>query len=218
MAAARMVPRVPGRRRWWALAGSGALLVGVVAAATGWALGSGDGWVAVPLATIVVLAAVVLFSAVRENGAGRSLRCDDGVLAGRTLLGWHGVDLTEVQEVAVEEDEGEPTGLLLVDGGGHLRVPWSEVAQLPEVRLLLLARQAQGAVVLPRPLCAAWGVLPLPRRAGDRPRARAPPRSGRGGHHRPHRGGRARQRPGGRPRRPALRSRAAQPDAGDGAA
>jgi hypothetical protein len=157
-----MVPRVPDGRRWWALAGAGALLVGVVAPATGWALGSGAGWVAVPLATVLVLAAVVLFSAVRENGAGRSLRCDDGVLAGRTLLGWHGVDLTEVQEVAVEEDEGEPTGLLLVDGGGHLRVPWSEVTWLPEVRVLLLARQAQGEVVLPHLLCAAWGVPPLP--------------------------------------------------------
>ncbi|PWW24289.1 hypothetical protein JD79_03468 [Geodermatophilus normandii] len=162
MAAARVVPRVPDRRRWWALAGAGALLVGVVAPATGWALGTGAGWVAVPLATVVVLAAVVLSSAVRENGAGRSLWCDDGVLAGRTLLGWHGVDLTEVQAVAVEEDDGEPTGLLLADGGGHLRVPWPEVARLPEVRVLLLARQAQGAVVLPRLLCAAWGVPPLP--------------------------------------------------------
>ncbi|MGY1794417.1 hypothetical protein ACI796_10560 [Geodermatophilus sp. SYSU D00525] len=90
------------------------------------------------------------------------MRVDDGVLSGRTLLGRHGVDLTEVQAVAVQEGEEGPAGVLPVDGGGHLRVPWPEVRRHPELRELLLARQAQGAVVLPRVLCAAWDVPALP--------------------------------------------------------
>ncbi|MGY1728140.1 hypothetical protein ACI79J_14315 [Geodermatophilus sp. SYSU D01062] len=42
------------------------------------------------------------------------------------------------------------------------RVPWPEVRRHLPLRALLLARQEQGAVVLPRVLCATWDVPALP--------------------------------------------------------
>ncbi|MBM7804271.1 hypothetical protein JOD57_000108 [Geodermatophilus bullaregiensis] len=162
------VPHVPGRRRRWALAGAGALVVGVCGLATGAslaALASGErGWGVVVAMTFLVIAALTLFSRVRQNGAGE-LSWDGRVLAGRTLLGWHGVDATRVYAVAVVDGDGGPTGLLLADDRTHLRVSWYRLGRLPHadrLRAALLERQDRHALDLPLQLCTEWGLTPVP--------------------------------------------------------
>jgi hypothetical protein len=164
-AGAADVPRVPQHRRTRALALRGVLLVPFVGPAgflAVWLFVAGSALLAVVLPLMVVGLPLSPYLQVRGNSV-REVRWDGAVLAGRTALGWQGVELARVR--AVEVGLGKDDAVVhvgLADDAGHLEVPWTMLTATPgadEVRAGLLGRQEKG-LVLPAALCRTWGVAP----------------------------------------------------------
>ncbi|RBY84751.1 hypothetical protein [Blastococcus sp. TF02A-26] len=171
------VPRVPQARRTRSLALRGVLLVpfaGAAAFVAVWLFVAGSALLAFVVPFLVAGLPFGSYLQVRGN-AVREVRWDGAVLAGRTALGWQGVELARVR--AVEVGLGKDDVVLqlgLADDAGHLEVQWALLTATPgadEVRAALLDRQRHG-VVLPTALCRAWGEEPV---AGATDRGAIPP-------------------------------------------
>ena len=170
------VPRVPQRRRTRSLALRGALLVpfvGLAAFLAVWLFLAGSALLAIVLPLLVVGLPLGSYLQVSGNSV-REVRWDGAVLAGRTALGWQGVELARVRAVEVGLGKDAPVRVGLADDAGHLEVQWALLTAAPgadEVRSRLLDLQQRG-LVLPGALCRAWGVEPV---AGATDRGAIPP-------------------------------------------